>query len=84
MNETLVLLTTVAIIIILGHENNLDNFRITLGEAKENHQRQDTFALLHNNNLLAEYLAKSPLKNRSRTKTRALVLKYGVISKITP
>lgn len=55
-----------------------------LGEAKENHQRQDTFALLHNNILLAEYLDKSPLKNRSRAKTWALVLKYGVISKITP
>ena len=55
MNETLVLLTTVAIIIILGHENNLDNFRIMLGEAKEN----------HHNILLAENLAKSPLKNRS-------------------
>ena len=58
MNETLVLLTTVAIIIILGHEDNLDNFWIMLGEAKENHQRQDTFVLLHNNILLAEYLSK--------------------------
>ena len=57
MNETLVLLTTVAIIIILGHENNLDNFPIMLGEAKENHQRQDTFVLLHNYILLAEYLS---------------------------
>ena len=55
MNETLVLLTTVAIIIILGHENNLDNFRIMLSEAKEN----------HHNILLAANLAKSPLKNRS-------------------
>ena len=54
MKHYIVLLTTVAIIIILGHENNLDNFRIMLGEAKENHQRQDTFALLHNNILLAE------------------------------
>ena len=58
MKHYIVLLTTVAIIIILGHENNLDNFRIMLGEAKENHQRQDTFALLHNNILLAEYLAE--------------------------
>ena len=55
-----------------------------LSEAKENHQRQDTSALLSNNILLAEYLDKSPLKNGSRAKTRALVLKCGVISKITP
>ena len=39
------LVTTVAIIFIFGHEDNLDNFRIMLGEAKENHQRQDTFVL---------------------------------------
>ena len=35
------------IIVILRHQNNLDNFRIMLSEAKENHQRLDTFLLLH-------------------------------------
>ena len=59
-----------------------------VGEAKENHQRQDIFVLLHNAILLPEYLctylAKRPLKNRSRAKTRALVSTGYLISKVTP